>query len=85
MTKFIIYGIVAALIVGAVGTYLGSLYSKGVQAGIDKQIAADIAKANQTIAERRATDAKYNKMDAAALCKQFDLEWVFENGHSECR
>jgi hypothetical protein len=85
MTKYIVAGCVLLVIIGLVGSYLGNLYHSGIQAGIDKQTAADIAKANQEIATRRVTDDKYNKMDAAAVCKQFGLDWVFTDGKSECR
>jgi hypothetical protein len=66
----------------------------GLGLGIVAKIRADAvtverakvaAKANQTIAERRAKDAKFDKMDAQQHCIAGGLEWVFEDGRSFCR
>lgn len=84
MSKLAIYGVIAVAIVIFIGGYIAKVKSDAMQAGIDKQVAADIAKANQNIAERRETDAQFNKMDAAAVCREYGLEWVFTNGKSEC-
>lgn len=84
MTKIIIYAAIALAVVGGFWGYLEKLKHDAEQAGINKQIAADIAKANQNIADRRKTDAQFDKLDAAAVCKQFNLEWVFIDGKSEC-
>lgn len=65
--------------------YLDRREDAAEQRGVDRQIAADIAKANQNIATRRETDAHFDKLDARALCGEYDLEWVFENGKSFCR
>lgn len=80
------------MLVGAL-IYAGALFAvwmsaqeeAATQRGVDQQIARDIAQANQNIAERRETDAHFDKMDASAVCRDFGLEWVFEDGKSFCR
>jgi len=76
--------LVAASVVGVLG-YIDHRDRVAEQRGVDRQVAADIAKANQTIATRRETDAHFDSRDARALCADFDLEWVFEDGKSFCR
>jgi hypothetical protein len=84
MSKIIIYVIVIVVILGAVGTwYVKQLHDAELR-GVDKQIAAEIAKSNQNIAERRSTDAHFDKYDAAAVCHDFGLQWVFADGKSHC-
>lgn len=84
MTKIIAYVAVAIVVIGSIAGYLAKLTHDAEQRGIDKQVAADIAKANQNIAERRETDAQFDKLDAAAVCREYGLQWVFSNGKSEC-
>jgi len=73
-------GAIAAIII-----YLNIREDAAEQRGVDRQVAAEIAKANQNIAERRETDAHFDKFDARALCDEYGLEWVFEDGRSFCR
>lgn len=81
--------VIAALIIGSIVAggllWLQTSLSNAEQSGIDQQVARDIAQANQNIAERRETDAHFDKMDAAAVCRDFGLEWLFEDGKSLCR
>jgi type II secretory pathway pseudopilin PulG len=81
--------VIAALIFGSLIAggllWLQKSLSNAEQAGVDQQVARDIAQANQNIAERRETDAQFDKMDAAAVCRDFGLLWVFEDGKSFCR
>lgn len=80
--------IIIAAIVGtilAILFYLGHREDKAEQRGVEQQVARDIAKANQEIATRRVTDAKFDSQDAHALCDSMGLEWVFEDGKSFCR
>ena len=82
------YLIAAAALVGAILAivlYLGHREDKAEQRGVEQQVARNIAKANQEIAEMRIKDAKFDKMDARQHCLDADLEWVFENGKSFCR
>lgn len=79
-------GAIIVVIIGlVVFGWLESRSAKDVQKGIDKQVAADIAQANQNVAERRVTDAQFDKHDAADVCHDFGLEWVFIDGKSQCR
>lgn len=80
--------IAVALVVAAIFAivlYLGHREDAAEQRGIDQQIARDIAKANQEIAKRRETDARFDSKDARALCDSMGLEWVLEDGKSFCR
>lgn len=52
--------------------------------GIEQQVARDIAAANQNIATRRETDAKFDSQDARALCDSYGLIWVQRDGKSFC-
>jgi len=79
--KLIILGIIAIVLIGA----LSALGTKIYMGGINAQVAADIAKANQNIATRRETDASFNSMGAAAVCKQYELKWVLVDGKSQCQ
>lgn len=76
--RYVIALIVLAAIVSAI-------YIAGDRNRANRDELARVAKANQNIAERRATDAKYDKTDAAATCKLFGLEWVFADGKSSCQ
>lgn len=69
----------------AILIYLNIREDAAEQRGVDRQVAADIAKANQNIATRRETDAHFDKLDARALCADYGLDWVFEDGKSFCR
>jgi hypothetical protein len=83
--RIIIAVIAVAVAIGGIILYLGHREDAAEQRGVDKQVAADIAKANQEIATRRETDAQFNRLDAHALCIEYGLEWVFEDGKSLCR
>lgn len=69
----------------AIVLYLGMREDKAEQRGVDKQVAADIAKANQELAVKRERDAKFDKMDARAFCLDAGFEWLFIDGKSLCR
>lgn len=84
MTKIIPYVALSIAIILAITGYLYQRDQTNIQKGIDKQVAADIAKSNQNIAERRETDAHFDKLDAAAVCREYGREWMFSNGKSEC-
>lgn len=85
MMKYIIAALALGALVAGGLLWLQARLSDAERRGVDKQVAADIAQANQNIAERRETDAHFDKMDAAAVCRDFGLEWVFEDGKSFCR
>jgi hypothetical protein len=72
-------------VIFAIVLYLGMREDKAEQRGVDKQVAADIAKANQELAVKRERDAKFDKMDARAFCLDGGFEWVFEDNRSFCR
>lgn len=78
--------LICALLAGIVG-YLDYRDDAHEQRGVDKQVALNIAKANQEIATRRARDATFDKMDARQHCLDAGLEWVFVDaeGKSFCR
>ncbi len=81
-TTKIIIGLVllAAILSGAAG-----IVAKIRADAVAVERAKIAAKANQTIAERRVKDAKFDKMDARQHCLDAGLEWVFEDGRSICR
>jgi hypothetical protein len=83
--KYVFVALIIGATVAAGLLWLQTSLSNAEQAGVDQQIARDIAQANQNIAERRETDAHFDSMDAAAVCRDFGLEWVFEDGKSFCR
>jgi hypothetical protein len=72
------------LVVAAIGWYARQQYV-AEQRGREIERALIAAKANQNIAERRVTDAKFDKLDARSFCIDSGLEWVFEDGKSFCR
>ena len=82
MIDKIIIGLVVLSVLSA-GAY--GVYWKIQSDAVAVERAKVAAKANQTIAERRAKDAKFDKMDARAHCIDGGLEWVFEDGRSFCR
>lgn len=79
-------GIAACVValIGLVMLWLENREQAAVQRGVEAQVARDIAAANQNIAERRKTDAKFNSKDARALCDSFGLVWVQRDGKSFC-
>lgn len=82
------YAVLAALVVGvifAIVLYLGHREDEAERRGIERQVARDVAKANQEIATRRETDEKFDSQDARALCLSMSLDWVLEDGKSFCR
>lgn len=79
--KLAIAGVILLLVLGAAGVVVLKIRADAV--AVERAKVA--AKANQNIAERRAKDAKFDKMDAQQHCLADDLEWVFENGRSFCR
>lgn len=85
LTEILIFVAVSAAILFAALIYLGRREHAAEQRGVDRQVAADIAKANQNIATRRETDAHFDSHDARALCADYGLDWVFEDGKSFCR
>lgn len=72
------------LVLTAAGWYAKQMYD-AEQRGREIERAGIAAQANQNIAERRKTDAAFDKMDARGLCLDAHLEWVFEDGKSFCR
>lgn len=85
MTPRLIAVLAVVMTILAIVLYLGHREDKAEQRGVEQQVARDIAKANQEIATRRETDAKFDSQDARALCDAMGLTWVFENGKSLCR
>ena len=83
--NYIFIGLATGAMIGGVVLYLNHREDAAERRGIDQQVARDIAKANQELATRRATDAKFDKMDARAFCLDAGLEWVFDEGKSLCR
>lgn len=82
MTKIYI-ALVVVLLLGAGGWYAKQQYD-AEQRGRAKVIAEQVARSNQLIAERRALDATFDKMDAAAVCRNAGFTWVFADGKSHC-
>lgn len=82
--KIIAVVIACTVIGGLLFAYIKAHDAAKIGEGIDRQVAADIALSNQNIAMRRATDAKFDKDDAAAVCRIFKREWVFIDGKSQC-
>lgn len=85
MMRYAIAAGIAFAAIAACIIYLARRDEAAEQRGVDRQIAADIAKANQNIATRRETDAHFDSHDARALCADYGLDWVFEDGKSFCR
>lgn len=77
-------GVAALLAVMVIGLHQLVLY-RAERRAVDAERARVAAQANQNIAERRATDAKFDKMDAMALCREVGLEWYADKGRSYCR
>lgn len=77
-------GIAVLLAVMAIGLHQLVLYRVERRA-VDAERVRVAAQANQNIAERRATDAKFDRMDAMALCREVGLEWYADEGRSYCR
>lgn len=85
MTRYVLLaGLVVGLLAGVLVWYQMQI-SAAERAGREKQIALNVAKANQEIAARRQTDAKFDSMDARQHCVGAGLEWVFVDGKSFCR
>lgn len=85
MTKYVVLVVLVVGFIFSIVLYLGHREDTAEQRGVDQQVARDIAKANQEIATRRETDAKFDSQDARALCISYGLEWVSEQGKSFCR
>lgn len=85
MMKYVYAALIGASVIAAAIAYLKYQENEAERRGAEQQIARDIAKANQEIATRRETDAKFDSQDARALCVSLELEWVFEDGKSFCR
>lgn len=85
MTPRIIAVVALVGVIFAIVLYLGMREDKAERRGVDKQVAADIAKANQELAVKRERDAKFDKMDARQFCIDAGLEWVFSDDKSFCR
>jgi hypothetical protein len=84
MTKPILYTLAVIVVLGVVGAWYAKQLHDAELRGIDKQVAAEIAKSNQLIAERRVLDAQFDKMDAAAVCRDVGLTWVYVDNRSHC-
>lgn len=85
ISKWLGIAAVAVAVIGAALLWLESREQAAVQRGVTEQVSRNIAKANQEIATRRATDATFDKMDARQHCIDAGLEWVFESERSFCR
>jgi hypothetical protein len=85
MTKLIAYVACAAIVIGSAVAWYASEQHAAEERGAAIERAKVAAQSNQNIAERRKTDADFDKMDARALCIDAGLEWVFEDGKSFCR
>lgn len=81
--RIIAVAVVAAAILGII-LYLGHREDVAEQRGVDQQVARDIAAANQNIATKRETDAKFDSQDARALCDSYGLKWMQRDGESFC-
>ncbi len=77
-------GLAVLLVILAIGLHQLVLY-RAERKAVDAERARVSAEANQAIAERRATDAKFDRMDAMALCREVGLEWFADGGRSYCR
>lgn len=78
---------IAALIVAMIGAgmlWMTTREKAAERRGADQQVARDIAAANQNIATKRETDAKFDSQDAHALCNSYGLDWVQREGKSFC-
>lgn len=76
-------GIAVILAVMAIGLHQLVVYRE-TQKALEAERARVAAKANQNIADRRATDAKFDRMDAMQLCRDEGLTWVADGGRSYC-
>jgi len=85
MTKYFLMLVAAAGVVMGAIIYLDRRDKAAEERGKAEQIAINIAKANQYIAERRAKDATFNSMDAKQHCVDAGFEWVLSDGKSFCR
>lgn len=85
MTKIAIYAAIAFAVIALVGGWYAKQQYDAEQRGAAIERAKVAAQSNQNIATRRETDATFDKMDAAALCRDAGLEWVFDDGKSFCR
>jgi hypothetical protein len=85
MTRLAIYAAVAAAVAAIAGVWYAKQQYDAEQRGRDIERAKVAAQSNQNIVTRRQTDATFDKMDAATLCRDAGLEWVFDDGKSFCR
>ena len=85
MSRIVLTVIAGVALTAGLLVYLDGREDAAERRGVDKQVAADIAKANQEIATRRERDATFDKMDARQHCLDAGLAWVFEDGQSFCR
>jgi hypothetical protein len=85
MEALVRYAVIVAIAVAIIGGWYGKQQYDAVQRGREIERAKVAAQSNQNIAERRKTDATFDKMDARALCIDAGLEWVFDDGKSLCR
>lgn len=85
MSRFVTYVIIAGVVMAAAVGWYAKQQHDAEQRGRAIERARVAAQSNQNIAERRKTDANFDKMDAAALCRDAGLEWMFDDGKSFCR
>jgi hypothetical protein len=85
MTKLPIYAAIAFAIIALVGGWYAKQQHDAEQRGREIERAKISAQSNQNIADRRNTDATFDKMDARALCIDAGLEWMQIDGRSFCR
>lgn len=85
MTKLPIYAAIAFAVIALAGGWYAKQQYDAEQRGREIERAKTAAQSNQNIADRRNTDATFDKMDARALCIDAGLEWMQIDGKSFCR
>jgi hypothetical protein len=85
MTKIAIYAAVVFAVIAIAGGWYAKQQFDAEQRGREIERAKIAAQSNQNIADRRKTDATFDKMDARQLCLDSGLEWLFADGKSFCR
>ncbi len=85
MSKIIIYISIAAVVIGGATGLILKIQADAASRAVLIERGKVVAKANANIAERRATDAKFNRTDAMELCREAGLEWYADEGRSYCR
>ncbi len=85
MIKYLGYILIPVVLIALISGWYYRQQHNAEQRGIDKQIAINLAAANQRIAERRIKDENFNKDNARTVCERDGFEWVFSDNKSYCR